>query len=361
VFTKRTGINAPDRADHPQLRRRGGAAAGQRVRDLDAVAERRRRADPGDLLGLVCSGSPSTRRRCRPTRRGGAADPPRRPVPLVARGGGVVDDFGSRSRTRSRPGPVAVADPPSNFPDLMEYGDDQVKVTGSIPKRVLAAADIDALLAASTFAAKARWKTPKVIGATTYPYSMWIEMPACQLVGRRLDDAIEQAPVRLVRLRGRLRRDRRLRRQDHARQRRHRARHQHRTRSSGRQPVRPRARFAPPDVTFTLRSIPTTTFGRRRPGRRHDREDATGSRTRSRQGADTERARSAALEGKRPAAADDPRSAIPASTATLRIGAKELTRRLLADPARRHRRDRRSSRRSLASASAGIDLEPPPV
>jgi hypothetical protein len=41
---------------------------------------------------------------------------------------------------------------PSNFPDLMEYGDDQAKLTGSIPKRVLAAADIDALLAASTFA-----------------------------------------------------------------------------------------------------------------------------------------------------------------------------------------------------------------
>jgi hypothetical protein len=68
----------------------------------------------------------------------------------------------------------------SFFPDLMEHGDERVALTGSIPKRRLADADIDALMAGTTFSAKARWKSPKVIGATSYKYSMWIEMPACQ-------------------------------------------------------------------------------------------------------------------------------------------------------------------------------------
>lgn len=79
-------------------------------------------------------------------------------------------------------------DPPTSFPDVIEHGDEWPSVTGSIPKRVLAAADIDALLAASTFAAKARWKTPKVIGATAYKYTMWVEMPACQLVEGNPED-----------------------------------------------------------------------------------------------------------------------------------------------------------------------------
>jgi len=110
-------------------------------------------------------------------------------VPPVRRGdlyvtwlasGGVISDFSFQianglERVRS----LSII-PPSNYPDLMEYGDAQVAVTGSIPKRVLAAADIDALLAATTFAAKARWVTPKVIGATAYPYSMWVEMPSAQ-------------------------------------------------------------------------------------------------------------------------------------------------------------------------------------
>lgn len=68
----------------------------------------------------------------------------------------------------------------SFFPDKMEHGDDRVRLTGSVPMRNLTAADIDALLAASTFSAKARWQSSKVIGATTYKYSMWLEMPACQ-------------------------------------------------------------------------------------------------------------------------------------------------------------------------------------
>ncbi len=71
---------------------------------------------------------------------------------------------------------------PSFFPDAMEHGDDQVAVTGSIPKRILDTDDLVALLAGTTFSAKARWKETKVIGATAYTYSMWVEMPACMYV-----------------------------------------------------------------------------------------------------------------------------------------------------------------------------------
>lgn len=118
-------------------------------------------------------------------------------IPPVRRGdlfvtwlasGGVIGDFNFQianglERVRS----LSLATP-SNYPDLLEYADEQVKLTGSIPKRVLAAADIDALHAATTFAAKARWVTPKVIGATAYKYSMWVEMPAAQLVSGSADE-----------------------------------------------------------------------------------------------------------------------------------------------------------------------------
>jgi hypothetical protein len=78
--------------------------------------------------------------------------------------------------------------PASYYPDKMEHGDDKVALTGSIPKTVLADADVDALLAASTFAATAKWITPKSIGATSKKYSMWVEMPRCQYIGGTLDD-----------------------------------------------------------------------------------------------------------------------------------------------------------------------------
>ncbi|MDQ5821224.1 MAG: hypothetical protein M3540_07285 [Actinomycetota bacterium] len=71
----------------------------------------------------------------------------------------------------------------SYFPSELNPGDARLRLTGSIPKYRLAAADLDALLAGTTFAAKARWRSPKVIGATAYKYSMWVEMPACQYTG----------------------------------------------------------------------------------------------------------------------------------------------------------------------------------
>lgn len=83
----------------------------------------------------------------------------------------------------------------SFFPDVMEFGDKQALLTGSIPKRVLAGADFDALLALSTFSATARWKSSKVIGATSYKYAMWVQMPACQYVS---GDADPLANVRRI-------------------------------------------------------------------------------------------------------------------------------------------------------------------
>lgn len=74
-------------------------------------------------------------------------------------------------------------DTPSYFPDLLEHGDEKIVPTGSIPKRVLDTDDLAAVLAGTTFAAKARWRSPKTIAATGYPYSMWIKMPACQYTG----------------------------------------------------------------------------------------------------------------------------------------------------------------------------------
>ena len=76
---------------------------------------------------------------------------------------------------------------PSFYPDKMEHGDERVRITGTIPKGSLADADVDALLAASTFAATAKWKTGQVITAS-YGYNVWIEMPKCQYIGGDPDE-----------------------------------------------------------------------------------------------------------------------------------------------------------------------------
>jgi hypothetical protein len=101
---------------------------------------------------------------------------------------GVTDDFSiSISNPLERVRTMGLATP-SYFPDQMIYGDDRVRVSGSIPKRTLADADIDALLAFGTFAATVKWTSPKVIGATSYKYQMWFQMPACQIVGGGPDE-----------------------------------------------------------------------------------------------------------------------------------------------------------------------------
>lgn len=103
-------------------------------------------------------------------------------------GGGVPADFSLSIASALERVNTMSLDPPSLFPDVLEFGDEQVYVTGSIPKRVLSRTDYDALLAATTFAAKARWKSAKSIGVTSYKYTIWVEMPACQYVAGDADE-----------------------------------------------------------------------------------------------------------------------------------------------------------------------------
>lgn len=101
--------------------------------------------------------------------------------------GGIVSDFQwNWAQAVERINTLSL-DPPSFFPDSLEYGDEFGKATMTIPKRTLHQADVDALLAMSTFSTKARWQTVAHIGATSYPYSLWIEMPATQMLDGSFD------------------------------------------------------------------------------------------------------------------------------------------------------------------------------
>ena len=71
----------------------------------------------------------------------------------------------------------------SYFPDTMYQGPGRVAVSGTIPKRAFNSADLDALMSAGTFASTATWHSPKMIAASGYPYSMFMVMPAVQLIG----------------------------------------------------------------------------------------------------------------------------------------------------------------------------------
>lgn len=102
-------------------------------------------------------------------------------------GSGTPDDFSigiSNPLVRRR---TMALTTPSFFPDKMELGDERVRLTGSIPMSTLTDGDTDALLAASTFTAKARWRTTVNI-AGSYKYSVFVEMPKCQYVGGAADD-----------------------------------------------------------------------------------------------------------------------------------------------------------------------------
>lgn len=97
--------------------------------------------------------------------------------------GGTVENFSftiANPLNRRRTYTLAT---PSYFPDVLEHADEKVRLTGSIPKSALADADVDALMAATSFAGTAKWASPQSIGATAYKYKMWLEMPNCQHVG----------------------------------------------------------------------------------------------------------------------------------------------------------------------------------
>ena len=183
VFSKRTGITARtaqiicNYADEAiQLKGNGYAvsdialsAEGALTANLLGLVLKRLAVDSSSVPAYATSATP-------PIRRGDLT------LSWLS-GGGIVADFSlAIANTPSAIRTLSIS-PPSNYPDVMEQGDEQVKVTGSIPKRVLAATDVDALLAATTFSARARWQTPKIVGATAAFYTVWVEMPSCQLVG----------------------------------------------------------------------------------------------------------------------------------------------------------------------------------
>lgn len=71
----------------------------------------------------------------------------------------------------------------SYYPDTVYQGPGRVGITGTIPKRAFAIADLNALLSAGSFASVSTWHSPKEIGSTKFPYSMFLEMPNVQIVG----------------------------------------------------------------------------------------------------------------------------------------------------------------------------------
>lgn len=67
----------------------------------------------------------------------------------------------------------------SRFPDDLEKQDPPILITGSVPKRLINSADWDALLAATGFAAEARWTSESIITGS-YPYKLILKMLNCQ-------------------------------------------------------------------------------------------------------------------------------------------------------------------------------------
>lgn len=70
----------------------------------------------------------------------------------------------------------------SAYPDVVEKAESPVTFTGSIPKRQLDETDYDALVAATGFAATAKWVSSSII-ASAYPYKLFIEFANCQYTG----------------------------------------------------------------------------------------------------------------------------------------------------------------------------------
>lgn len=108
---------------------------------------------------------------------------------------GTTDDFTlSLSNPLVRRSSLGLS-PASFFPDKMQHGDERVYLTGSIPKSALADADVDNLINAATFSATAKWKTVVNVGATSYKYQMWIQMPSCQYVGGQPDELANRRQI----------------------------------------------------------------------------------------------------------------------------------------------------------------------
>jgi hypothetical protein len=75
----------------------------------------------------------------------------------------------------------------SKFPDIMEKANEgPIVVSGSIPKRQLDPDDYDALVAATGFAALAKWVSDSII-VGSYPYKLFLAMANCQYVDGDID------------------------------------------------------------------------------------------------------------------------------------------------------------------------------
>jgi hypothetical protein len=187
VFTKRGGITAKtlqvilsyvDEGVH--LRGNGFGVSGLTLNAAGEVT--------ADLMGLVVANVADPN--LTPVLPAGSIYPLRRGDMSLTwlSNSGTTDDFTmSLANPLNRRSSLGLT-PPSFFPDKMEHGDERVYLTGSIPKSALADADVDNLISAGTFSATAKWKTPVAVAPSTYKYSMWIQMPACQYVGGQPDE-----------------------------------------------------------------------------------------------------------------------------------------------------------------------------
>lgn len=187
VFTKRSGIVArtaqiiTNYADEAMKLQGNGYAVSQLALNADGQVT-------ADLMGLVLKRL-AVDAASVPVYASSAIPPGRRGDLSLTwlTGSAVPADFSLQIANPLSPVRTLSITPPSNYPDQMEFGDAQAELTGSIPKRILSATDYDALMAATTFSARARFKTAKVIGATTYAYTAVVEMPACQYTGGDAD------------------------------------------------------------------------------------------------------------------------------------------------------------------------------
>lgn len=73
----------------------------------------------------------------------------------------------------------------SKYPSLTRL-EGRREVTGTIKKSDIDLDDWDALMDAETFAVVAKYETAMVIGATTYKYTMWVDLPKCQYTGMKM-------------------------------------------------------------------------------------------------------------------------------------------------------------------------------
>lgn len=71
----------------------------------------------------------------------------------------------------------------SAFPSIAEKAEGPITVMIEAPKRKLRSADLDALMDATRFAVKALWESQNEIGATRYPYRLWLEGDGAQYTG----------------------------------------------------------------------------------------------------------------------------------------------------------------------------------